>query len=70
MFYLDGHQLRQLSSIPSWVSAYGAILSQAQYQVGAEIPTVGRETAEQKENIKCFETVVRGCAGFMAFGGP
>ena len=66
MSYLDGHQLRQFSSIPGWFFTYGAILGQGQYQVGAEIPTVGRETVEQKENIKCFETVVRGSAEFMA----
>lgn len=70
MPYLDRHQLRQFSSIPSWVLAYRATLGQAQCQVGAEIPTVGRETTEQKENIKCFETVVRGSAQFMAFRGP
>lgn len=70
MSYLDGHQLRQFSSIPWWFLAYRAVLDQAQYQGGAEIPTVDRETTEQKENIKCFETVVRGSVGFMAFGGP
>lgn len=69
MSYLDRHQLRQVSSIPQQFLADGAKLFQAQYQVGAEIPTVGSETTEQKENIKCFETVVRDPAEFMAFGG-
>lgn len=69
MSYLDRHQLRQFSSIPQQLLAHRAKVFQAQYQVGAEIPTVGSETTEQKENIKCFETAVRGPAEFMAFGG-
>lgn len=69
MSYLDRHQLRQFSSIPQQFLADGAKLFQAQYQVGAEIPTAGSETTEQKENIKCFETVVRDPAEFMAFRG-